>query len=159
MWEVAQVWHFTRKRLTQALEGLDDAKLNFRLMPHLHTIAEYLYHVAGVEFYWVHHLGGYAPQNEFEACLLRCATDSFLNTAPFPFPRDACTCEGVQNALQFTFERFRPLIENPSAEMLDKPVVSPIGDPIDGREALIRTAQHASYHTGQIWLIRMSQGW
>ncbi|MER3401941.1 MAG: hypothetical protein C4336_08465 [Armatimonadota bacterium] len=58
-----------------------------------------------------------------------------------------------------TYALLRPIIENPTSDVLQKSVISPIGDPIDWREALIRVAQHASYHTGQIWLIRMSQGW
>lgn len=159
MWEIAEVWHFTRKRLAQAIEGLDDTQLNFRLFPNAHSIAEYLYHVAGGELYWVHHLGGRPVEDDFESRLLRCITDSFLNELPFPLPQNACTREQVLQALEVTFQLLRPLIENPTPEILKKRVVSPIGDSIDGREALIRIAQHASYHTGQIWLIRMSQGW
>ncbi len=155
MWEIAEVWHFTRKRLAQAIEGLTDAQLNWRMFEGAHSIAEYLYHVAGVELYWAHHLGGYQPQSEFEQCLLRGATDSFLKEAPFPLPATACSAGQIHQTLTHTFALIRPIIEHPTPEQLTKPVVSPIGDPIDGREGLIRLAQHASYHTGQIWLMRM----
>lgn len=78
---------------------------------------------------------------------------------PFPFPQSACTYEATQHALTRTYALLRPIIDNPTPDVLQKSVISPIGDPIDGHEALIRVAQHASCHTGQIRLIRMSQGW
>jgi uncharacterized damage-inducible protein DinB len=55
MSEVAAVWRFTRRRLAQAIEGLTEVQLNWRLFDGAHSIAEYLYHVAGVELYWAHH--------------------------------------------------------------------------------------------------------
>ena len=152
---IAELWRFTRLRLDQAIADLDDRALNWRLFDGAHSIAEYLYHVAGVELYWAHHLGGYMPQDEFEQGVLRCATDSFLREAPFPLLPSACTVEQVRRTLARSGELFRPLVEAPTAEQLAMPVTSPIGDPITGREGLLRAAQHASYHTGQIWLMRM----
>ncbi|MFQ3611816.1 MAG: DinB family protein [Fimbriimonadales bacterium] len=152
---LAELWRFTRLRLDQAIADLDDTGLNWRLFEGAHSIAEYLYHVAGVELYWAHHLGGYTPSDEWEWGVLRCATDSFLREAPFPLPPSACTVEQVRRALERSAELFRPLIEHSTPEQLAQPVTSPIGDPITGREGLIRAAQHASYHTGQIWLMRM----
>ncbi len=155
MWDVASVWYFTRLRLDQAIADLDDAGMNWRLFEGAHSIAEYLYHVAGVELYWAHHLAGYEPKDAFEEGVLRCATDSFLRDAPFPLPQSVCTAERVRQTLQFTADLFRPLIESPTPQQMEMPVTSPIGDPITGREGLIRASQHAGYHTGQIWLIRM----
>lgn len=155
MGDLARVWHFTRIRLAQAYEDLNDTQLNWRMFEGAHSIAEYLYHVAGVELYWAHHLGGYTPQNAFESCLLRCATESFLKEAPFPLSQAECTARRVKQTLDFTFALIRPIVEQPTEDILTKPVISPIGDPIDGREGLVRMAQHAGYHTGQIWLMRM----
>ncbi|MGQ9656691.1 MAG: DinB family protein [Fimbriimonadales bacterium] len=155
MSEIAAVWHFTRRRLAQAIEGLTDAQLNWRMFDGAHSIAEYLYHVAGVELYWAHHLGGWQPADAFQAGALQCTCDSFLNEQPFPLAQAHCTAADVARALQLAHEQFAPLIESPTSEQLAKPVRSPIGDPIDGREGLIRAAQHAAYHTGQIWLMRM----
>jgi hypothetical protein len=63
---------------------LTEVQLNWRLFEGAHSIAEYLYHVAGVELYWAHHLGGWQPANDFEAGVLQCTCDSFLNDKPFP---------------------------------------------------------------------------
>lgn len=155
MSDLASVWRFTRIRLAQAIEGLTDAQLSWRLFEGAHSIAEYLYHVAGVELYWAHHLASWQPADAFEAGVLACTCDSFLNEKPFPLSQSLCNTADVKRALELASERFAPLIESPTPEQLAKPVRSPIGDPIDGREGLVRAAQHAAYHTGQIWLMRM----
>lgn len=155
MSELAAIWHFTRARLAQAIEGLTEVQLNWRLFESAHSIAEYLYHVAGAELYWAHHLGDWRPANEFEAGVLACATDSFLNAKPFPLPQSVCTMREVARALNLSQAQLTPIIESPTPEQLAKPVRSPIGDPITGHEGLIRVAQHAAYHTGQICLMRM----
>ena len=97
----------------------------------------------------------FQPCDEFEAGVLQCTRDSFLNEKPFPLSQAHCTAADVERALQLAYEQLAPIIESPTPEQLAKPVRSPIGDPIDGREGLIRAAQHAAYHTGQIWLMRM----
>ncbi|MCS7208998.1 MAG: DinB family protein [Fimbriimonadales bacterium] len=155
MSELAALWRFTRARLAQAIEGLTDAQLNWRMFAGAHSIAEYLYHVAGAELYWAHHLGGWQPADEFEAGVLACTRDSFLNDAPFPLAASLCNTTDVHRALNLSYAQLAPIIDSPTPEQLAKPVRSPIGDPIDGREGLIRVAQHPAYHTGQIWLIRM----
>jgi uncharacterized damage-inducible protein DinB len=155
MSELLAIWRFTRTRLAQAIEELTDAQLNWRIFEGAHSIAEYLYHVAGVELYWAHYLGAWQPNDEFEAGVLACTCDSFLNERPFPLSQSLCNAADVKRALVLAYERFAPLIESPTPEQLAKPVRSPIGDPITGREGLIRVAQHAAYHTGQIWLMRM----
>jgi hypothetical protein len=90
-----------------------------------------------------------------EAGVLQCTCDSFLNEKPFPLPQTRCNATDAERALRLAYEQLAPNIESPTPEQLAKPVRSPIGDPIDGREGLIRVAQHAAYHTGQIWLMRM----
>jgi len=155
MSEIAAIWHFTRRRLAQAIEELTDAQLGWRIYDGAHSIAEYLYHVAGVELYWAHHLGDWRPADDFEAGVLQCTCDSFLNEKPFPLPQAYCNAAAIERALQMAHDALAPIIESPTPEALTRPVRSPIGDPIDGREGLMRVAQHAAYHTGQIWLIRM----
>lgn len=155
MHDLLTIWQFARTRLAQAIEGLTEAQRNWRLFEGAHSITEYLYHVAGAELYWAHHLGDWQPADEFEAGVLACATDSFLNTKPFPLPQSVCTLRDVERALSLSYAQLAPIIETPTPEQLAKPVRSPIGDPITGREGLIRVAQHAAYHTGQIWLMRM----
>jgi peptide chain release factor 1 len=117
---------------------LSDAQLNWRLFDGAHSIAEYLYHVAGVELYWAHHLGGWQPADDFEAGVLQCTCDSFLNEKPFPLPQTRCNATDAERALRLAYEQLAPIIESPTPEQLAKPVRSPIGDPIDGREGLIR---------------------
>ncbi len=153
--EFALVWNFTRVRLAQAIEGLTDAQLNWRMYEGAHSIAEYLYHVAGAELYWAHHLGGWQPTNAFEAGVLMCCTDSFLNEKSFPLAPSQCNVSDVARALSLSYEALAPIIESPTPEQLAKSLRSPIGDAIIGHEGLIRVAQHAAYHTGQIWLMRM----
>jgi len=155
MHDLLTIWQFTRTRLAQAIAGLNEAQLNWRLFEGAHSIAEYLYHVAGAELYWAHHLGRWQPADEFEAGVLACATDSFLNEKPFPLPQSVCTLYDVERALNLSRAHLSPILESPTPEQLAKPVRSPIGDPVTGREGLIRVAQHAAYHTGQIWLMRM----
>ncbi|MFN7017797.1 MAG: DinB family protein [Fimbriimonadales bacterium] len=153
--DLMAVWEFTRMRLAQAIEGLTDTQLNWRMYDGAHSIVEYLYHVAGGELYWAHHLGGWQPADAFEAGVLASLTDSFLNDKPFPLPESACNAADVARALRLSYEQLAPIIKSPTPEQLGKPLRSPMGDAITGREGLIRAAQHAAYHTGQIWLIRM----
>lgn len=155
MSDLASVWRFTRMRLQQAIEGLTDAQLSWRPFARAHTIAEYLYHVAGAELYWAHHLGDWQPGTDFEAGVLACCTDSFLNTHPFPLPPSLSNAQAVARALSLSYAALAPIIESPAPEQLAKRLRSPIGDAITGYEGLVRIAQHAAYHTGQIWLIRM----
>jgi hypothetical protein len=77
-------------------------------------------------------LGGWQPATDFEAGVLQCACDSFLNDKPFPLPQAYCNAADVERALQLAYELFAPIIESPTPEQLAKPVRSPIGDPIDG---------------------------
>jgi uncharacterized damage-inducible protein DinB len=94
MSEIATVWQFTRRRLAQAIEGLSDAQLNWRLFDGAHSIAEYLYHVAGVELYWAHHLGGWQPADDFEAGVLQCTLRFVSEREAVPATPDALQRNG-----------------------------------------------------------------
>jgi hypothetical protein len=52
MTQFAEVWHFTRARLEQAMQGLTHEQMCWRPHSEAHTIFELLYHIAGAEYYW-----------------------------------------------------------------------------------------------------------
>ncbi len=155
----AEVWHFTRARLAQAIEGLDDDQLRWRPHAQSHSIAELLFHIAGAEHYWAAMLARRdAGATDFEAKLDRAVREGFLRDGGCPFGEDEHTLRRAKEALDFAFRELRPIIEAPAQEQLEMRLESPIGDDVDGRTGLIRIAQHAGYHTGQIWMIRMMPG-
>jgi uncharacterized damage-inducible protein DinB len=154
--DLAQVWHFTRVRLAQAIEGLNDAQVQWRPYEGGHNIGELLYHIAGVEWYWAWRMAGFQPEpDSWEARLDNAARDGFLNDLLCPFQGNDLTAAKTRYALQFAFEHLQPVLENPSPEQLAMQAVSPIGDPVTAHDGLVRVVQHAGYHTGQIWMIRM----
>lgn len=155
MTQFAKVWHFTRARLEQAMQGLTHEQMCWRPHSEAHTIFELLYHIAGAEYYWANRLGNRPPQSEFERRLDRAVIESFLAEGEFPFGTEDLTDSAVRSALRFSYDCLRPIIEEPSAIQLAMSLVSPVGDEVDGHTGLIRIAQHAGYHTGQIWLMKM----
>ncbi len=158
MSEFSEVWLFTRSRLDQSIAGLTSEQMAWRPHPAAHSIYELLYHIAGAEYYWASRLGGQPPEGEFERRLDRAVIEGFLQDGSFPIGPEDMNPLAVQSALQFSFDKLHPIIEHPSDEQLRMPLVSPVGDNVDGRTGLIRIAQHAGYHTGQIWLMRMMPG-
>lgn len=159
MSDLGSVWLFTRSRLAPAHEGLTARQLLWQPYVSGHCIAEYLLHIAGAEHYWAARLTGREPAaTEFEAKLDRAVIDGFLEDRPFPFASYELTRDTIERALAFTFDEIKPVFDTPTPEMLEMPLVSPIGDPVTGQAGLIRLAQHAAYHTGQIWLLRQHPG-
>ena len=155
----AEIWLFTRARLAAAHKDLSDAQLAWRPHESAHSIFEYLYHLAGAEHYWATRLQGLDPRaTEYEGLLDAAVKDDFLQEASFPFDSSWFTRDKVEQALAHAYAEFHPVMTEPTPEMLSRQVVSPIGDSIDGAEGLTRIAQHAAYHTGQIWFIRMMPG-
>lgn len=154
-----QVWEFTRFRLDQALDGLNERQLNWRLYPEAHNIFEIVYHIAGCEHYWSARLSGREPAaTQFEALLDQAVHDGFLREGvggPFRSP-EHLTPGALAEALRLTAGRLRPILSDPSPEVLAMPLTSPVGDAVTGEQGLARLVQHAGYHTGQIWLIAMS---
>lgn len=161
MTEFAEVWHFTRFRLAQAIEGLSPEQVTWRLYPEAHNIAEIVYHIAGCEHYWAARMTGRDPAaTDFEALLDLAVHEGFLREGvggPFREARDL-NIEALEKALAFTGAKLRPVIEGPTGAQLAMQMVSPIGNEVTGAEGLARLSQHAGYHTGQIWMIRMSPG-
>ena len=65
------------------------------------------------------------------------------------------TKQALDSALETAYEVVGPVIESPSPEQLTMPVETVIGPVVNGVACLWRVAQHAAYHTGQIWTYRM----
>lgn len=151
------VWEFTRQRLDQSLDGLSLAQLEWRPYEESHPTFDLVYHICGAEHYWASRLGGTDPaENEYAARLDKAVHDGFLRegTAPFGAPEFRSIAE-LRKAMDYTAAEVRALHKNLSQDVLDMPLLSPIGDPVTGYQGLIRLAQHAGYHTGQIWIYRM----
>lgn len=154
-----EVWRFTRARLAQSLDGLDATHGDARLGPGTHSIAEIALHIAGAEHYWWSRLAGVAPGHpDHDAKLDAAVIDGFLRDAPVPFEEHEITLANAHAALDRMFPRIEDLYANLTEAQAAQPLISPIGDSVDGHEGLIRLAQHAGYHTGQIWQIRMALG-
>lgn len=160
MTELGQVWAFTRVRLQKSIEDFSDDQVRQAPYPGGHSIGQIVAHIAGAEHYWAARLTGQDPDaTELDAKLDRAIMDGFLRAGDCPFSDDELSLGGVLSLLDYSERQIRPLYENPSAEQLAFRMKSPIGDDVDGHEGLIRLAQHAGYHTGQIWTIRMMNGW
>lgn len=159
MTDLGLVWEFTRFRLRQSLEGLTDDQLRQRPFEGGHSIVEIVYHIAGAEHYWGSRLAGIDPnRSEYDVLLDRAIHDGFLNEKDFPFGLEDLNRAAIEKALDYTEELIRPIFENPTNAHLTMNMLSPIGDPVTGKQGLTRLAQHAGYHTGQIWMIRMKFG-
>ena len=156
MSDLADVWSFTRVRLAASYEGLSDDQLRWRPHPAAHDIGEILYHIAGAEHYWWARLSG--AKSGLDERLDWAVKDGFLRNAPCPFGNEDISLNKIEAALAFTRERIFPILLAPTVEQLSMQLESPIGDMVSGREGMIRLVQHAAYHTGQIWMIRMSPG-
>lgn len=160
MTELGDVWAFTRVRLDQSLDGLTDKQMMVTPYPGGHSIFEIAYHIAGAEHYWACRLLDIDPnRTPYDAKIDRAIFDGFLREGDSPFTEDDLNRSALDQALAYTEGLIRPIYENPTAEQLEFRMKSPIGDDVTGREGLIRLAQHAGYHTGQIWTIRLMNGW
>lgn len=156
MHPLADVWKFTRVRLLESHPDLNDEQLQWRPHENAHSIAEILFHIAGCEHYWASRLLGRDPnEGELESKLEQAARDGFLREAPCPFPPSEHRREEVDRALAFGEAEMASVIENPTPAQLEMRMISPIGHDVSGYEGLCRLAQHAGYHTGQIWVYRM----
>lgn len=155
-WDIGEVWLFTRSRLGASWEDLDELELSWRPSHNNHSIAEILVHIAAAEHYWVTRLMGRSTDSdEFQNKLDRAVRQGFLIDGEFPFGEDELNRDLVSKALEFTFREIETVMTNPTTDLLEMKLKSPIGDNVTGKEGLIRLAQHAGYHTGQIWLMRM----
>jgi len=157
--DLASVWSFTRVRLDAVLQGLDDKQLSARPHPGLHTIFEIVYHVCGAEHYWASRMGGEPLTDAELAARLELAIhDGFLRHGTPPFSGDWLRGPVMRDVMARTEAMIRPIFEHPTSEQLAMALTSPIGDAVDGRAGLVRLAQHAGYHAGQIQQVRVLLG-
>ncbi len=155
MSDLFEVWRFTRERLSQALHGLKEEQLNWRMYPGCHTIAELVFHIAGAEHYWATRLGMKNPAgNEYEAKLDRSVQDGFLRDGSIPMGPGPHPASDVQKALDYAQAEIEPILRDTTDLQKTMVLTSPIGDEVKGNQGLIRLVQHAGYHTGQIWMVR-----
>jgi hypothetical protein len=157
MSDFAAAWELSRARFVQALDGLSDAQLNWRLHPGTLTLAESAMHVAGVEVSFAAQLLELKLDGEL-ARLRMAATDGVVNDLPFPYAADEMTAPKVATALETAREVVEPVIRAPGEAVLARQILSALGPVIDGRGALARLAFHAGYHQGQAHLIKTAPG-
>lgn len=156
MTEYSEVWRFTRDRLRPACADLSHEQLLWRPNADAHCIYEYLYHIAGAEHYWAARMSGSDPRADALTELLdRSVREGFLADGPCPCMALPPDQKSVEHALSFAFDELAPIIDEPTPEQLEMTMESPLGPIVTGREGFLRVAQHAAYHTGQIWLLRM----
>lgn len=148
------VWNFTRVRLEQSYVDLSPAQLAFRPHPDSHNIAELLYHIAGAENFWVARFSGCEPDPKLHSALM----DGFLRDGKSPVSSEPISVSDVKPILDKNLSELGAILSAPTTEHLEIKINSPIGDEISGRDGMSRIVQHAGYHTGQIWMIRMSPG-
>lgn len=140
----------------QSFEDLNDTQMEWRQHSAGHTIFELLYHVAGAEHYWASRLKGKSgPTDPFLQLLDRAVFEGFLRDGPTEFGPEYRTKAKIVETLCFTYTELEPILRTPNVEQRQMPLTSPIGDAVTGEIGMIRVAQHAAYHTGQIWTIRM----
>lgn len=125
--------------------------------PDAHSIGEWIYHVAGAECWF----GSRMRQEDSTEEVLRlsqAARATFIDDSPFPFSSEEMTVEGVRNALELGASQIESIICNPTPAQLSMDIETVIGPIVPGVACLWRVAQHAAYHTGQIWLYRFDPG-
>ena len=156
MSDFSETWALVRGRFIDALQGLTQEQLNFRMHDGALTLAEMALHVAGVEVSFASQLRGESPVGLAER-LMAAATDGVVNDKPFPFPPAECSPELVAEAFATADSFVRPMIENPDP-WRSKQIVSALGPMIDGTGAFARLAYHPGYHQGQAHLVKTAPG-
>lgn len=157
MSDFAAAWNLCRGRFLDALQGLSQEQLNWRLHPGTLTCGEMAFHVAGAEVNFAAQLTEAALDPYLER-LSHAATDSIVNDKPFPYSEAETTPDAIAEALVRSRAMMEPLILSPSEEILRKEIVSVLGPVITGEGAFARMAFHAAYHQGQVHIMRTSPG-
>lgn len=150
-------YQISRKRFEDAVAGLSQAQLNWRMHPGVLTIGEMALHVAGVEVWFLSQLQG-RSLDDFEARLKEAATEGVVNDRPFPFAESEITPETVALALRIGRASAELGIQNPTDDLRGRTIQSALGPIIDGTGALARLAFHPGYHQGQVHLIVTAPG-
>ncbi len=150
-----EIWKFTRERLDQAFQDLNDEQLRWRPFEGGHNIGEMIFHIAGVEAWFATRFLEMVPNSPDEMRLISAARDSFITEVESPFADNEMTVEFLKETLAKTSQMIEPILANPKPEFLEKPIETVIGPIVPGIGCYWRLAQHSAYHTGQIWTYRM----
>lgn len=147
-------WRLGRDRFLASFEGLSESQLRFVADYYPNSIGQLAIHVAGSEVFMALHILKIEPRNEFERKVFLSVTDGMLNENVFPFEPHEITRETIDEALRLGESLIEPLLQNASPEHRKVRFASPLGPEIDGDGAFARMAFHASYHQGQVYIIR-----
>lgn len=156
MSDFAETWLLVRGRFEDALAGLSQEQLNWRIHPGSLTLGEMAIHVAGVEISFMSQLLD-TPLDELGARLKLAATEGVVNEKPFPFAASEITPQFASAALAKARALVEPAISAPD-EIRGKQIVSALGPIIDGTGAFARLAYHPGYHQGQAHLVKTAPG-
>jgi len=150
-----ETWRFTRVRLAPSWEDLTDAQLAWKSPEGEGPIGDILAHIAGCEHFLGKRLLGEDPRaTERDTKLDDSARAVFLNEDPFPWTPAEMSSAGLKQMLDETAASTERALSEGIAKNHDSDQDSPLGATIKGAGAAQRMAQHAGYHTGQIWMIR-----
>ncbi|MBS1717971.1 MAG: DinB family protein [Armatimonadetes bacterium] len=157
MSQLQDVWRFTRVRLDASLAGLSNEQLNWRPYPGGHTIAENVYHTVGAEHYWCWRISGRDPSatafdRELEAAVGP-AYDHGISIASQGAKEN--TMEGLREAMDYVYALADEVMGSADEAKMQTMMISPLGDNLSQYNGLVRMSQHAGYHAGQIWQIRL----
>lgn len=135
------------------LEGLTQEQLVWKPYDTALSIGQMALHVAGVEAFFIRQLT-HATFTDAEKRIEACSTQGVVNSEPFPYSDEEITPERVKSALVWSLGLVQPHIEAPTAEFLERELVSALGPVITGEGALARMAFHPAYHHGQAYQIK-----
>src|SRR5687767_8387417 len=100
MSDFAATWQLVRGRFDDAISGLNQEQLNWRMHPESLTLAEMAVHIAGVEVSFISQLQG-TRMDAFGERLRLASTNGVVNDDPFPFSAGELTPELVSEALAY----------------------------------------------------------
>lgn len=147
-------WRLGRDRFVASFEGLSESQLRFVADYYPNSIGQLAIHVAGSEVFMALNILQLEPRDDFERKVYHSVTDGMLNDKVFPFEAHEITRETIGQALRLGESLIEPLLQNPTPEHRKVRFGSPLGPEIDGDGAFARMTFHASYHQGQVYIIR-----
>lgn len=157
MSDFGETWRLVRGRFDDAVAGLSEDQLNWRMHPEALTIGEMAIHVAGVEMSFISQLRGQTLEGQ-EAQLKAAATEGVVNGESFPFVPQEINPALVDWALATGRAAVEGMIENITPEVRAVQIKSALGPIIDGTGAFARLAYHPGYHQGQVHLVKTAPG-
>ena len=148
-----EIWQFTRERLAQSYQDLSPSQILWRPYPGGHNAGELIYHIAGVEAWFATRMTGGDATADVQR-LMEAARATFITEDSFPYGDDDMEMARLDAVLAQAADLVGPVVRNPTEGQLTMDVETVIGPVVSGVACLWRLAQHAAYHTGQIWTYR-----